>query len=64
MLGYPLINVKVNVLGGKFSLKRTNIIAIEMAADEIIRKLIVNAEPIILEPVVELTISTPKGEII
>ena len=59
-----MTNVKVTILGGKYSQKRTNSIVIEMAANETVSEIIKNAKPIILEPFVDMTISSPKGKII
>jgi hypothetical protein len=36
LLGYPMLNAKVKILEGKYSVKRTNPLAIEIACSEMI----------------------------
>lgn len=60
LLNYPMLGVRVKILDGKFTLKRTNEIAIEQAASEMLDEMIRNASPILLEPVMDVEISTPN----
>ena len=59
-----MVDVRIKVLNGKYSLRRTNTIAIEMATAEMIKELISSAKPAIFEPIVSLEISSPKGKTI
>ncbi|KAL4428899.1 hypothetical protein ABPG74_001386 [Tetrahymena malaccensis] len=59
ILGYPLINCRVTILGGKFSLKRTTEIVVQMCTGELMQELVENSSPQLLEPVMDVEISTP-----
>lgn len=59
-MGYPVVDVRVRVLGGKYSLKRTNQIAIEMCTAELMKEMISNSKPTLLEPMMDVEISTPQ----
>ncbi|KAL4460614.1 hypothetical protein ABPG72_002901 [Tetrahymena utriculariae] len=59
ILGYPLINCRVIILGGKFSLKRTTEIVVQMCTGELMQELVENSSPQLLEPVMDVEISTP-----
>ncbi|EAS05318.2 elongation factor Tu GTP-binding domain protein (macronuclear) [Tetrahymena thermophila SB210] len=59
ILGYPLINCRVTILGGKFSLKRTTEVVVQMCTGELMQELIENSSPQLLEPVMDVEISTP-----
>ena len=48
-------------MGGKYCLKRTNNIAVEMCTADIMKELLSNASPNLLEPVMNMEISTPHN---
>jgi len=60
-MGYPLVDVRIVILGGKYSSKRTNKMAIEMCTADLMKELFVQAKPILLEPVMKIEISAPKS---
>ncbi|EGR29014.1 hypothetical protein IMG5_164730 [Ichthyophthirius multifiliis] len=59
LMSYPLVDCKVTILGGKFSSKRTTELGIQMCTGELMQDLINNANPQLLEPVMDLEVSTP-----
>ena len=60
LIGSPIINTRVTIMEGKFAQKRTNEIVIEKAISELIKNLLVKANPIIFEPIMDLEISIPS----
>ena len=59
LLGYPVINVKVPVLDGNWSEKRSTTSVFEMAGATLLRDLIKDSAPTLLEPLMDIEISTP-----
>jgi len=65
--GYPVIDVKVTVYDGSFHEVDSSDVAFRMAAFMAVRDALDRAKPVILEPIMEVEISTPSeflGEII
>ncbi|KRW99958.1 Translation protein, beta-barrel domain [Pseudocohnilembus persalinus] len=60
LMSYPLQGVRVRILGGKYSNRRTNTIAMEQAGNEMMVEMIENASPILLEPIMNVEISSPE----
>ena len=57
-----MVDVAVKIVGGRYCSRRTNTIAIEMGTAEMMKEVISQAKPIILEPMMDIEISTPKGK--
>lgn len=65
--GYPVVNVNVNLYDGSYHAVDSSEAAFKMATSIAIKKGILSADPILLEPIDEITVLTPEtymGDII
>ena len=60
MFGFPLMNVRVTVLGGVVHETESNEMAFRMAAADAFRKALVEAGTVLLEPIMRLEVTTPE----
>lgn len=60
MLGFPLMNVKITVLGGDVHDTESNEMAFRMAAADAFRKALTEAGTVLLEPIMRLEVTTPE----
>ncbi|MEN6495091.1 MAG: elongation factor G [Thermoguttaceae bacterium] len=60
LLGFPLMNVKITVLGGKVHETESNELAFRMAAADAFEKGLREAGIVLLEPIMRLEITTPE----
>ena len=60
MFGFPLMNVKVTVLGGEVHETESNEMAFRMAAADAFRKALTEAGTVLLEPIMRLEVTTPE----
>jgi elongation factor G len=58
--GYPMVDVKVSLLDGKYHSVDSNDMAFQIAGSMAIRKGALDAGPVLLEPIVEATIHVPE----
>jgi len=58
--GYPMVDVKVTLVDGKFHQVDSNDMAFQIAGSVAIRKGALDAGPVLLEPIVEATIKVPE----
>ena len=58
--GFPLSKLKVTVLGGEAQLMNSNEIAFRIAAGDAFDKALREGEPVLLEPIMKMDISTPE----
>ncbi|MGQ9705892.1 MAG: elongation factor G [bacterium] len=58
LASYPVIDIKATLLGGSFRPGESSEIAFKIASSIAFRKAMENAEPILLEPVMEVVITT------
>ncbi len=58
--GYPMVDVKVTLLDGKYHTVDSNDMAFQIAGSLAIRKGALDAGPVLLEPIVEATIKVPE----
>ncbi len=58
--GYPMVDVKVTLIDGKFHQVDSNDMAFQIAGSLAIRKGALDAGPVLLEPIVEATIKVPE----
>ena len=58
--GYPMVDVKVTLLDGKYHTVDSNDMAFQIAGSLAIRKGALDAGPVLLEPIVEATIHVPE----
>ncbi len=60
MFGFPLMNVKITVLGGTVHETESNEMAFRMAAADAFRKALAEAGTVLLEPIMRLEVTTPE----
>ena len=60
ILGYPLMNVRIKIIDAKYSIRRSNPMIFQMATVTLIKEILMEADCQLLEPVMELEISTPN----
>jgi elongation factor G len=60
LAGYPVIGVRVTLIDGSFHSVDSSGLAFEQAASVAIQKLVKDAEPVLLEPIMRLQISVPN----
>jgi len=60
LIGYPVINVKVTILDGQEHPVDSSDIAFEMAGSMAFKDAIQNAKPVLLEPIMNLQVTTPE----
>lgn len=58
--GFPLIDIKATLIGGAYHDLDSNVFTFEIAARAAVRELAGTGDPILLEPVMWLSITTPK----
>jgi len=60
LLGFPLMKVKITVIGGGYDAAHPNPIAFRMAASDAFNKALRAAGIVLLEPIMRLEITTPE----
>ena len=63
LLGAPMMYTKVTLVDGKYSESRSNDIVFQMCTATLMKDIIQGAGPVILEPVMDMEISTPTSEL-
>ena len=58
--GYPMVDIKVTLVDGKFHQVDSNDMAFQIAGSMAIRKAALDAGPVLLEPIVEADIKVPE----
>lgn len=61
LLGSPMQNVKVKLIDMNYSLKRSNPMIFQMATVQLLKEMFSEAEPQIMEPVMDMEISAPSS---
>jgi len=61
--GYPIVDVKVTLVGGSYHEVDSSSLAFEIAASMALKEAIRKAAPALLEPVMKLEVVTPEGHI-
>ncbi len=59
--GYPLMKLKVSILGGKASAENSSETAFRIAANDAFNKALEQGGPVLLEPIMKLDITTPEA---
>ena len=63
LMGAPVLHTKVTITGGSFSDLRSTDTIFEMCTAQLMRELFKGASPVLLEPVMDLEVSTPTTEV-
>jgi elongation factor G len=58
--GYPVVDVKVTLLGGSFRADESSELAFKIAAATALRDAVRSAKPVLLEPVMDVEVVTPE----
>ena len=58
--GYPMVDIKVSLLDGKFHSVDSSDMAFQMAGGQAFRKATMDASPVILEPVMDVEVKVPE----
>jgi elongation factor G len=67
LAGYPLVDTRVQILGGAAHVKDSNDMAFQLASAEALREAVRKALPVLLEPVMQVECSVPpehQGDIL
>jgi elongation factor G len=67
LAGYPLVNLKVTLLDGAYHEVDSSEMAFKVAGSQVLKKAAAQAQPVILEPVMAVEVTTPEeymGEVI
>ncbi|MBN1855514.1 MAG: elongation factor G [Dehalococcoidia bacterium] len=59
--GFPIVDVKVTVVDGSFHAVDSSDIAFKIAASQALKKALQQGSPVLLEPIMNLTIRVPDG---
>ena len=60
LAGYPLVNLKVTLLDGAFHEVDSSEMAFKVAGSQVLKKAAAQAQPVILEPVMAVEVTTPE----
>lgn len=66
-LGYPIIDVRVRLVGGSYQAQDSSVEAFKIAASMAVREAVSQAQPVTLEPIMEVEVLTPEeslGEVL
>ncbi|MHC4404410.1 MAG: elongation factor G [Planctomycetota bacterium] len=63
LLGYPLMRVKITVLGGKVHETQSNELAFRMAASDAFEKALRESRIVLLEPIMRLEVTLPEDNL-
>ena len=58
--GYPMVDIKVSLLDGKFHSVDSSDMAFQMAGSQAFRKATMDASPVILEPLMDVAVKVPE----
>jgi elongation factor G len=61
LAGYPVVNVRVTLTDGSYHAVDSNEMSFKIASKEAFKKGILQAKPVLLEPVVTLRVTVPDG---
>ncbi len=61
--GYPILDVKVTVFDGSFHEVDSSEIAFKVAGSQCFREAVKNADPFLLEPIMQVEVSTPEENV-
>ncbi|WP_106825812.1 elongation factor G, partial [Mycobacterium avium] len=60
LAGYPLVNLKVTLLDGAFHEVDSSEMAFKIAGSQVLKKAAAQAQPVILEPIMAVEVTTPE----
>jgi len=60
LIGYPVIDVEVRLIGGSYDEERSTDMAFGVAASIACRQAVQNGSPVLLEPIMEIEVVTPE----
>ena len=60
LIGYPLTDVKISLIGGSYSEEESTEMAFGISTAMAIRRAAADAEPLLLEPIMQLEVVTPE----
>lgn len=61
LAGYPIVNMKVTLTDGSYHDVDSNEMAFKIASKEAVKKGVLQAKPVLLEPILTLTVTVPEN---
>ncbi|HLF03845.1 MAG TPA: elongation factor G, partial [Dehalococcoidia bacterium] len=61
LAGFPIVDIKAVIYDGSYHDVDSNGISFEIAGNQALRKGVLQASPVLLEPIVKLTVTVPEG---
>lgn len=60
LVGYPLVNLEIKLVGGSFNEQEASEVAYQMAASMAVKEALEKGQPLLLEPVMKVQVNVPE----